>query len=385
MYPSLRTFVFTLFLIVSSFTSANGAFDVSVHFNGGSDVLYIGEDNTLEVYITNSLPVEGMTLGFEFSNSAGSFELVTPYGSRPTPPSAPYVMEHGDAIDNFVGIGYLHVSVTKLPDSIMFGGADISAGTATDFPVHQSPTLCYSMKIRIPAGLAPAQAAFCVNNIFFPPAAQWLMVCQDGGGTGYTYVPTFQGQENVSASNPDAPAVCFDLVQRPPCDPPQITNCPTASIKVAPFSAAAWNFNYSPVDGDPVNWSVQPLEPVVNAPTIDPDGNFAFAFAGSEGGTIKSFRVIAENDCGLDTCDLTIEQIGISPFVVQLEKTHNTLQGNYEYVSITKVNGSHEIGGFDFLVAYDASALQFTSAQLGADLGPSGCGWEYFTFRYGPQ
>jgi hypothetical protein len=89
MFLSLRTFVFTLFLFVSYFTSAHGAFDVSVHFNGGSDVLYIGEDNILEVYITNSMPIEGMTLGFSFSNSAGSFELVTPYGTRPSAPSAP--------------------------------------------------------------------------------------------------------------------------------------------------------------------------------------------------------------------------------------------------------------------------------------------------------
>ncbi len=102
MYPSLRTFVFTLFLTLSYISVACGAFDVSVHFNGGSDVVYIGEDNILEVYITNSLPIEGMTLGFAFSNSVGSFDLVTPYGTRPVPPAAPYVMEHGDAIDRFV-------------------------------------------------------------------------------------------------------------------------------------------------------------------------------------------------------------------------------------------------------------------------------------------
>jgi hypothetical protein len=41
------------------------------------------------------------------------------------------------------------------------------------------------------------------------------------------------------------------------------------------------------------------------------------------------------------------------------------------------------MGGFDFLVGYDASALSFMSATLGADLGPLGLGWEYFTYRYG--
>src|SRR5690606_535495 len=69
---------------------------------------------------------------------------------------------------------------------------------------------------------------------------------------------------------------------------------------------------------------------------------------------------------------------------IHIEKTHNTLQGGYEYVSITKESGSDLIGGFDFLVAYDASALAFQTATLGAALGPAGCGWEYFTYRYGP-
>lgn len=385
MYPSLRTFVFTLSLIVFSFTSAHGAFDVSVHFNGGSDVVYIGEDNILEVYITNSMPVQGMTIGLEFSNSIGAFELVTPYGNRPTIGGDLYIMEHGDAIGMFAGGGYLRANLDSLPGKILFGGANIGADAVTPLPTHLVSTLCYTMKVRIPAGLTPTSDAFCVDNVFFPPAGAWMFVYFTGPVTQVSVVPTFQGQANSSEADPSAPAVCFDLVQRPPCDPPQISNCPTATIKVAPFSAATWDFDYSPADGEPVVWSVQALDPVVNSPTIDAGGNFSFSFAPSEGGTFKSFRIIAENDCGLDSCELTIEQIGITPIVVQIEKTHNTLQGNYEYVSISKVNGSHQIGGFDFLVAYDASALQFTSAQLGADLGPSGCGWEYFTFRYGAQ
>jgi hypothetical protein len=38
------------------------------------------------------------------------------------------------------------------------------------------------------------------------------------------------------------------------------------------------------------------------------------------------------------------------------------------------------MGGFDFLIAYDASALAFTEAALSDYL--VGCGWEYFTYRY---
>jgi hypothetical protein len=101
-------------------------------------------------------------------------------------------MEHGDAINRFVGIGYLHVNLNKIPDSVLFGGVDISAGTENDFPVHSTSTLCYSMKINIPAGLTPTQAAFCVDNIFFSPAGTWLVVCQDGTGTDIRLFPLFR-------------------------------------------------------------------------------------------------------------------------------------------------------------------------------------------------
>ena len=385
MNPTLRTFVFALFAVLLVQANAYAQFDVSVHFNGGSDVVYIGEDNILEVYITNSSPVEGMTVGFEFSNSAGSFELVSPYGTRPPAPNASFIMEHGDAIDKFAGIGHLLVVTNRLPDSILFGGADASAGTATDLPVHMTPTLCYSMKIRIPAGLTPTESAFCVNNIFYPPAGTWLMVSQDGSGTPYSQVPTFQGQSNSSDMVPDAPSVYFDLVQRPPCDPLQLTNCPTV-LKGDSVTPIVWDFDVTPDDVEPVTWTVQALDAVINTPSIDADGNFSFLLSASEAGSFKPFRVIAENECGLDTCDFDVEYIiGDQPFVVQIEKTHSTLQGNYEYVSITMQHSSYSIGGFDFLVGYDASALIFNTAQLGEDLGPAGCGWEYFTFRYGAQ
>jgi hypothetical protein len=42
-----------------------------------------------------------------------------------------------------------------------------------------------------------------------------------------------------------------------------------------------------------------------------------------------------------------------------------------------------EMGGFDFLIAYDASALTFMEATPGQLL--EDCGWEYFTYRYGWQ
>lgn len=380
MIPTLRTFVFALFAVLLVQTNANAQFDVSIHFNGGSDVVYIGEDNILEIYITNAQPIASMTLGFELKNLGGSFDLVSPYGNRPLAPKPLVIQEHGDAVGRLAAAGGMHVNVLSIPDSILIGGSGADDGHGlTNLPVHLVPTLCYSMKVSISANTVAMADGFCVDNIFFPPAGSWLM---DQGGLQVP--PSFNGIQNTSQLIADAPAVCFDLVQRP-CDPPQLTSCPT-SIKGTYLTPIEWDFDVTPDDGEPVTWSVQALDAVVNPPSIDVDGNFSFLFDVSEGGTFKTFRVIAETECGLDTCDFSTEMItGGQPFVVQIEKTHGTLQGNYEYVSINLANSSNPMGGFDFLIGYDASALLFNTAQLGDDLGPGGCGWEYFTFRYGAQ
>ncbi len=69
--------------------------------------------------------------------------------------------------------------------------------------------------------------------------------------------------------------------------------------------------------------------------------------------------------------------------LIRIEKTHGTLQGHFTDVSITTEGSFHEMGGFDFLIAYDASALAFTEAEPGQLL--EDCGWEYFTYRYGVE
>jgi hypothetical protein len=58
-----------------------------------------------------------------------------------------------------------------------------------------------------------------------------------------------------------------------------------------------------------------------------------------------------------------------------------TFQGGHETVDIVLDAGSELVGGFDFLLAYDASALTFVGAVPGTIYDR--CGWEYFTYRYG--
>ncbi len=79
-------------------------------------------------------------------------------------------------------------------------------------------------------------------------------------------------------------------------------------------------------------------------------------------------------------CCFSVEVFGCEWYEVQIEKAHDVLQGHYVDVELTLNKGTEIMGGFDFLIGYDASALAFTEAALSDYLVD--CGWEYFTYRY---
>jgi hypothetical protein len=93
------------------------------------------------------------------------------------------------------------------------------------------------------------------------------------------------------------------------------------------------------------------------------------------------------DDCSplnADTCCLMIHVI--PTLRVFIEKTHNSLQGHMEEVSIyfdDSIDPPNEIGGYDLLIDYDQTALSFVNAEAGQML--LDCGWEYFVYRHGPN
>jgi len=67
---------------------------------------------------------------------------------------------------------------------------------------------------------------------------------------------------------------------------------------------------------------------------------------------------------------------------VQIEEVVNVIQGQYKDVSIFLNGSAKELAGYDLLISYDASALSL--AQVTPGTAFLACGWEYFTFRFGP-
>jgi hypothetical protein len=88
---------------------------------------------------------------------------------------------------------------------------------------------------------------------------------------------------------------------------------------------------------------------------------------------------VEDDQGGVAECDVGFNILSSEPFEIQIEKLHDVYQGHYAYVGVNMNKGSEYFGGFDFLIAYDASALTFMGAELGWWL--DGC-YEYFTYRY---
>ena len=93
--------------------------------------------------------------------------------------------------------------------------------------------------------------------------------------------------------------------------------------------------------------------------------------------------------CSPENADTACYNIHVAGFAISIEKVHKQLQGHIAEVSIYLDSTFMPdefccdlIGGFDFLVAYDASALTALPALPGALIDDDK--FEYFTYRYGP-
>ncbi|MDD4050864.1 MAG: T9SS type A sorting domain-containing protein [candidate division Zixibacteria bacterium] len=113
---------------------------------------------------------------------------------------------------------------------------------------------------------------------------------------------------------------------------------------------------------------------------VDPaTGVYSWTPTDSDEGT---YTIVVEVTDGSLTaeCSFTVNVVSFTGLQVVIEKTHGTLQGHYETVEVSFGKATNDVGGFDLLIGYDASGLNFTGAELAQDL--KDCGWEYFTYRY---
>jgi len=130
--------------------------------------------------------------------------------------------------------------------------------------------------------------------------------------------------------------------------------------------------------GDPMNWYIVDMGGVIGAA----------AFVGNVLQYTPDPADVGVHDIIIgvtDTKDAVecayVLDVSASP-EVYIEKVHGQHQGQYADVDVTM--SDFGMGGFDFLISYDASALTFMGADEMTSELYNTCDWEYFDYRFGP-
>jgi hypothetical protein len=177
-------------------------------------------------------------------------------------------------------------------------------------------------------------------------------------------------------------------------DPPSFSECPECDTTFVYAWGTTVEVQLEAID-DPVGPSATTYTLLPGtypgSPEVDPITGLFTWVTGEDPAFIGyfDFCVVASDGANLDTCntenaDTCCFTVKLDPkFRVYIEKIHDQLQGHYAQVGVY-MDDSYEsipMGGFDFLIAYDASVLTFVEATPGEML--ENCGWEYFTYRFG--
>jgi hypothetical protein len=175
---------------------------------------------------------------------------------------------------------------------------------------------------------------------------------------------------------------------------PPVATCPADEINVLWGGTATGSASATDPDGgpSPMVFSMASFDGPGSV-TVNPStGAFSWVTA-EDNSYIGTFTLCIQVTDGAATCDpcspsnadTCCVTINVVPtFGLYIQKTHETIQGRNETVSIyldSTIQPGNEMGGFDFLITYDASALNFLGADRGTLLDE--CGWEYFQYRFG--
>jgi len=295
-----------------------------------------------------------------------------------------------------------------------------AAGDNTDFPqwdngLQESAPRCYEI-YEVPND-PPEWCQATSDNISFNHCAQGsYQLCANDGGDGpgpvtYQFAPGYEtgfGALNATTgawtwSGPTVPQDAVTMVEFLAHDgadtslvrfqlhvtvtnrAPTIT-CPPVAKTVSINTCKTQTVTVADLDvcDLPLTITINDVTPAVNG-TYSVTGNVVeFCPLAGDENQIVHFEMMVDDGAATAICDMQWNVIAGAPYQVELEKKPDVFQGHFTdlFIKLHKIDITQGIGGFDFLVAYDASALAFQLAFEGDVY--AACGWEYFTYRYGP-
>ena len=205
---------------ILSDTSEN---DVSIQVNGGGpqNHLYIGRENVIEILVKNNIKLGGASWGFELSSGYGmhNFTFLAGHGGITTGGTVinGMIKIHDEIFD--AGGNTWATSATfnegYATDTLILGGTTFpnEPGFNAYLPSRYEHSTIYSFKIYVPDDTSLLGEQLCIDNIFFPPAGDWIFV----DSSRFPITPNYQDKSNTSDSITDAPPVCFNFAE-PLCE-----------------------------------------------------------------------------------------------------------------------------------------------------------------------
>ncbi|MBU8934461.1 MAG: T9SS type A sorting domain-containing protein [candidate division Zixibacteria bacterium] len=212
---------------------------------------------------------------------------------------------------------------------------------------------------------------------------EWSPSIEESGMTYTVVIAAVEGRNITTGSK----ACRFDVTvtNSVPTLSPNIGECGSWYDFNGLGNHTIWIFSHDIDPCDPTTNFIAAVEP-------EPSGWLHYAEAGilhleaTAPDTGKVFRIVCGATDGKDTsyCEVFFnvraESVIPEPYVLRIEKTHNSLQGMHEYIDVTLEAGDFGILGFDLLIVFNASAMAFQTITEGEIY--EACDWEYFTYRY---
>ena len=239
-----------------------------------------------------------------------------------------------------------------------------------------------------PIGSVTFGGGFSYSWTYNPPCS-WVT-------DGLSHTVTFYAEDAVNGhAAPVTPGytVSLDVTNSAPVIGG--TGCGNSIVAGVGAATVAY-FSATDVNGDAVDWSYVADE--APAGLVDLTGGvFTFTpvaadeFEGVLNDGFFTFTVTVTDCAGAtSSCNVTYEVISELPFFIKLQQRLSTdncpyaYLGQHAYVDVIQEQGSENNLGFDFLIAYDNSALAFMGAYGNPTLFDMGLGyeWEYFTYRF---
>ncbi len=260
------------------------------------------------------------------------------------------------------------------PFEVLFGTTFTKTLSATDADLANG---CESLTYFF-SGAAPAGMTITGNVLSWTPTG--AQVCEFAGDIVVGVKDKCNAQSLAAAFK-----ICVTN------NPPAFTAVPPAMTEIAYGQTFAFDLNA--VDPDP-----GPFGPIYHLAAGFPAGMTINSTTGEISwntgaeapfGGLYTITATVTDDAAICACapantDTVTFQIKVLLMQVVIDKVEGAFLGQPHVVSISVSPDTYfqtPIGGFDFLVQYDNSAMSFQFAEEGTFL--TNCEWEYFTYRYG--